>query len=149
MAEVDIQLELNGGETVGDLLRFEPGSRLEGRVQVTPAEDIHCRRVAVQVSWHTADRGRDESGPSPVAEQHLADGPLPANALLSQPFAFDLPREPWSFTGTIVNIVWEVRVVIDLPLAADLDKVQPFILAPRDQGAAQPSESSAYSRKNN
>jgi len=134
MAQADIQLELNGGETVGGLLRFEPGSRLEGRVQV---------------SWHTADRGRDESGPSPVAEQHLADGPLPANALLSQPFAFDLPREPWSFTGTIVNIVWEVRVVIDLPLAADLDKVQPFLLAPRDQGAAQPSESSAYSRKNN
>ena len=136
MPNADIQLELSGGEPVGERLRFDPGSRLEGQVQVTPAEDIHCRRVVVRVGWHTADRGGAESGPSPLLEQQLADGPLAANRLLSQTFAFDLPRAPWSFSGTIVNIVWEAWVVIDLPLASDLTKGQPFILAPRGQGPA-------------
>ena len=136
MTNADIQLELSGGEPVGDLLRFDPGSRLEGHVQVTAAEEIKCRRVVVQVTWYTADHGNLESGPTPVREQHLADGPLAANTLLSQSFALDLPRQPWSFTGTLVNIVWVARVVIDLPLARDLEKVQPFILAPRAPGAA-------------
>ncbi len=138
MANADIQLELSGGEPVGSWLRFDPGSRLEGHVQVTPAEDIHCRGVVVRVSWRTADHGNPESGPSPALEQHLADGPLMANSLLSQSVAIDLPREPWSFSGMVVNIVWEARVVIDMPLAADLNQVQPFLLAPRSPAPVPP-----------
>jgi hypothetical protein len=131
MAKANIEIELSGGEPDGALQRFEPGSRLEGTVRVTPAEDIHSRRVLLRVGWHTADNGNSESGPSQALEQQLAEGPLAANTMVSQPFALDLPREPWSFTGAIVTIVWEASVIIDVPMAPDITLVQPFTLAPR------------------
>lgn len=143
MAQANIEIELSGGEPVDGQLRFEPGSRLEGVVRVMPAEDIHCRRVVVRVGWHTADHGYAESGPSPVLEQSIAAGPLTANALLSQPFAFDLPHQPWSYTGALVTLVWEARVVIDVPLAPDIELVQPFRLAPPGQGSAAPAGAAA------
>jgi hypothetical protein len=129
MANATFQIGLRGGENMGGLMRFDPGSRLEGLVQVMPTENIRSKRVLVRVGWHT--EGRGDQNRSTVGELQIAQGGLTANNLLSQPFAIDLPREPWSFAGHYISIVWEVRVVIDIPLGSDLQAAQPFIMAPR------------------
>ena len=61
----------------------------------------------------------------------LAEGPLAANVSIRHDFNFGLPREPWSYAGHYVSIIWEIAVVVDIPLATDINAQQPFILAPR------------------
>lgn len=129
MANAAFQISLRGGEPLGGLMRFDPGSRLEGVANVLPEDNIRSKRVLVRVGWHTEGRG-DADGAT-IGELVMAQGGLTANTPLVQSFAIDLPREPWSFAGHYINIVWTVKVVVDIPLAADLQAVQPFIVAPR------------------
>jgi len=131
MANATFQISLRGGQPMGGLMRFDPGSRLEGLAQIMPAENIRSRRVLVRVGWHT--EGRGDSNAATVGEMQLAQGGLTAGTPLSQPFAIVLPREPWSFAGHYINIIWDVRVIVDIPLGGDLQATQPFILAPRQQ----------------
>ncbi len=142
MANATFQIGLRGGETVGSgLMRFDPGSRLEGLAQVMPTENIRSKRVLVRVGWHPDGRG--DQNKATIGELEIAQGGLTASTLLSQPFAIDLPREPWSFAGHYVSIIWEVRVVVDIPFGSDLQAVQPFIMAPWHQPGMPASSSRA------
>jgi hypothetical protein len=129
MANAAFQISFRGGEPVGDTVRLEPGSRLEGMVQVMPAENIRAKRVVVRVGWHTEGRGMQNS--ATVGELQIAQGNLTANTPVAQAFSLDLPREPWSFSGYYINIVWTVKVIVDIPLGVDLEAVQPFVVAPK------------------
>ncbi|MBI3243992.1 MAG: hypothetical protein HYZ49_17050 [Chloroflexi bacterium] len=128
MANATIQISLSGGEAEGEWMRFEPGSVLQGTAQIVPQGDIRCNHVYVRLQWHTEGRGTRNEGR--VGEIDMAQGTLAANTPLSQNFHFTLPKEPWSYAGHYINIVWEVVVNIDIPLAPDLNFSQPFILAP-------------------
>ena len=66
-----------------------------------------------------------------MGELQISQGNLTAGTPLAQAFALDLPREPWSFAGHYVSIVWDVRVIVDIPLGTDLEAIQPIIVAPR------------------
>lgn len=129
MAGADIRFTLSGGEPVEGLMRFEPGAMLQGQVQVTPQDDIRCNAVRIRLQWHTEGRGiRDEgvAAEIPMAGQ----GTLQASVPLSQQFNIILPKAPWSYAGHYINIIWELKVTIDIPLASDINAAQPFILAP-------------------
>ena len=141
MANVTIAIELSGGEDVAGTPSFEPGSRLEGTVRVTAADNINCRGVLVRVGWRTTGRANTEA--ALVGTVTIAPGPLAAGTSLSQPFALDLPHEPWSYAGQLIQILWEARAVIDLALVQDISAVAPFILAPRGRGPATPSDQPA------
>ena len=131
MPNVDIQIELVGGEPGAALPRFPPGSRLEGQVQVTPAEDLHCRRVVAQVTWRAEEPHYADYRRTVVGDLEISRGPLAAGTLVSRPFVLDLPKEPWSYTGELFSIVWEVRVVVDLPGQPDVVVTKPFRMDPR------------------
>jgi len=129
MAKADIQIELRGGEVEGGLMRFEPGASLQGTLQVTPEGDIRCNHLYVRLQWRTEGRGdRDEQR---VAEVDVFQGTLQAGMPSSDGFHFTLPREPWSYAGHYINIIWEIAVIFSIPLSPDLRYHQPFILAPR------------------
>ena len=129
MANAAFQISFRGGEPTSGTVRFDPGSRLEGLVQIMPMENIRAKRVLVRVGWHTEGRGDQDR--ATVGELQIAQGNLTANTPISQSFSLDLPREPWSFSGFYINIVWDVRVTVDIPLGTDLEAVQPFIVAPK------------------
>jgi hypothetical protein len=61
----------------------------------------------------------------------LAQGNLTTNTAVAQAFSLDLPREPWSLAGYYVNVVWDVAVIVDIPLGTDLEATQSFIVAPK------------------
>ena len=129
MANTDIRITLNDGEPMGALMRYEPGSAIRGTVKLTTDGAINCRAAYIRLQWRTEGRGdRDQEK---CGERVLAEGALAPNANLSKDFNFTLPREPWSFAGHYVNIVWEIAVVIDLPMARDIVQAEQFILAPR------------------
>jgi hypothetical protein len=129
MASADIRFTLSGGEAAGGLMRFEPEGMLQGSVQVVPQEDIRCNAVRIRLQWHTEGRGTRDEGIAaeiPMAPQ----GTLQARVPLSQQFNIILPKAPWSYAGHYINIVWELKVTIDIPMASDLNATQAFILAP-------------------
>jgi len=129
MDKAAFQISFRGGDPMSGTVRVDPGSRLEGLAQVLPSENIRCKRVMVRVGWPT--EGRGDRNYATIGELQIGQGNLTANTPLAQAFSVDLPREPWSFAGHYVSIVWEVRVIVDVPLGSDLEAVQPFIVAPK------------------
>jgi hypothetical protein len=129
MVNVTVRIDLRGGEPEGGVLRFEPGSRLEGVAELMSGEAVNCRRAVLRVGWHTRSNG--DTDQATIGELPMAAGALAANTHLVQPFAVDLPRAPWSYSGLLIKIVWEAELVLDMPLGVDLHSRQPFLLAPR------------------
>ena len=73
----------------------------------------------------------DEDGCLLPRQVEIAQGNLVANTPIVQSFAFNLPAEPWSFAGHYINIIWQVEVIVDIPLGVDLHAEQPFVMAPQ------------------
>ena len=128
MASADIRITISGGEPTSGMLRFEPGGTMQANVQITPQDTINAKQAVARVTWHTEGRGDRDSGVA--VEIPLAQGALAAGTPIYQTFNVVLPKEPWSYSGHYINIIWELKVTIDIPMAPDINAAQPFILAP-------------------
>jgi hypothetical protein len=127
MADIDIELTLQGGQVDDGGRRYEPGSTIQGRARLTSDGTVECSRVVVRLEWHTEGRGdRDQRC---ADEVELASGILPER--LDQSFTLTVPQVPWSYDGNYINIIWQVRVVVDIPLAFDSRAEAPIVVAPR------------------
>ena len=126
MARADCQITMRGGEPVNGWQRFEPGGPVEGEVQIVPDSDIRANHVWIRLQWHTEGRGDRDQGR--VAEIDVFQGVLTARTPYTYGFNFTLPREPWSYAGHYINIIWEIVAEIDVPMAPDLRQGQLFIL---------------------
>lgn len=114
MPELDVRL---------DQTNCRPGGTLTGRVVLDGLEPPP-RRIAVSLLWHTSGKG--EQDVQVVARQELDD----PQASGSWRFAFQLPDQPLSFSGTLITLEWLVEVLVSpgkrLVQAA-------FVLAPDGQ----------------
>ena len=128
MASADIEVTLHGGQTAGMVKRYAPGEVLRGEVLVVPDGDLNSRKLLARLQWRTEGRGDPDRGV--VEELILFQGKMKAGMPYQYSFQFTLPNEPWSYAGHYINIVWEVAVVIDIPLGRDPKGSQPFILSP-------------------
>ncbi|NIS82650.1 MAG: hypothetical protein GTO14_21165 [Anaerolineales bacterium] len=129
MTKANFEIVLREGEMESGMMRYEPGGYLRGSVQVTPVSDLNCRHLNARLVWRTEGRGdRDREI---VDELDLFQGLLRAGDTSYHTFHFNMPQEPWSYAGYYVNIIWELEVAIDVPMAADPKASEVFILAPR------------------
>ncbi len=128
MAKADFLITLHGGDLDGEWPHFAPGSTLAGSVQIVTDSDVRANHVWVRLQWHTEGRGDTDQGRA--AELDVFQGVLTARTPYTYGFNFALPREPWSYAGHYINIIWEVVAEIDVPMAPDLRHRQVFILAP-------------------
>ena len=48
-----------------------------------------------------------------------------------QSFTLTVPQMPWSYAGYYIHIIWQVRVVVDIPLTIDIGAEAPIVVAPR------------------
>jgi hypothetical protein len=128
MASADIRITLSGGEPVGGALRFDPGGTMQVAVQIVPQDTINAKQAKAVVEWHTEGRGDQDSGIA--LEVPLAQGSLAAGMPIQQTFNVVLPKEPWSYAGHYINIIWLLKVTIDIPFSPDINAAQPFVLAP-------------------
>jgi hypothetical protein len=129
MANANIQITLHNADMLEGTPSYEPGSVVQGTVHVTPQEDIKCNHVWVRLGWHT--EGRGTRAEKVIEQMDIAQGVLSAHTPISRSFNFNAPREPWSYAGHYINIVWEVKVTIDIPLATDVNQSLPFVVTPR------------------
>lgn len=129
MARVDFFITLHGGDIDGNWQRFEPGNPLQGSVQLVTDSDVRANHVWIRLQWHTEGKGDRDEGR--VAELDVFQGVLTPQMPMQYSFNFTLPDAPWSYAGHYINIIWEVVVEVDVPMAPDIRQGQLFILAPR------------------
>jgi hypothetical protein len=115
-------------EGAGQMPVFQPRAALSGIVEIQPDEVIKCRQVFVTVGWHTEGRG-DRNGMD-IYVDNLPITEIRPEAPLRHQFETTLLPEPWSYGGSLIRIVWEVHVKIDIPMATDINQTLQFILAP-------------------
>jgi hypothetical protein len=130
MADVDIELALQGGEVENGGRRYEPSSPVHGSARLTPHGTVECRRVVARLEWHTEGSGdRDREC---VDEVELVKVSL--SEPLVRRFTLTVPQQPWSYAGHYINIIWQVRVIVDIPFAPDISSEEPIVVAPRRAG---------------
>jgi hypothetical protein len=128
MADIDIELTLQGGQVSDGWRRYEPGSTVRGWIRLTPREHVNCDRVLARLEWHT--EGRGDLDRHRAAEIVLAGGDLTANTSAIRDFNISVPRDPWSYAGHYINIIWEVIVVVCIPYALDVIQKEAIVVAP-------------------
>jgi hypothetical protein len=132
-----IMIQVTSGQDLGNgYRRFDPGSTITGNVQIMPEQSFKCREASMWVEWHTEGRGDRDSGKgTPII---LGQGELQAGIPIQQPFSLTLPPQPWSYSGHYVNIIWELKVQIDIPWGKDINYTLNFLMRPGET-AQQPA----------
>ena len=128
MAKADMQLTLQGGRDRFDWRQYQPGETLQGVLTIVPDQDVRCQHVYVRLGWHTDGRGTRYD--ANVEELDLFQGTLTGGMPRVFEFSFTLPRDPWSFQGHYVSVVWDVLARIDVSWAKDPTQVTGFVLRP-------------------
>ena len=82
---------------------FRPGETLEGvagwQLNQTP------ERLEARLFWHTQGKGTEDVE---VVASFPFDQPAREEA---RPFQFQLPDAPFSFSGTLISLIWAVELV--------------------------------------
>ncbi len=65
------------------------------------------RALEVRLFWFTRGKGMPDAG---IADKRRIEQPL---ARGSQPFELRLPDVPFSFSGTLVSLIWAVEIVAE------------------------------------
>lgn len=84
----------------------EPGARVEGRID-WDAGGERVETLMVSLLWHTSGKGTEDIE---IVDQITVEGPGPQG---SHAFSFALPDFPWSFSGTLVSLVWSVEASLE------------------------------------
>lgn len=97
---------------------LETGETLHGVLTWIPEKDGNIKGIAVSFGWRTEGRGDTTS--DRVATMALAGGPVHAGQAVRCPFALPVPvLAPPSYDGSILRIIWELAIAIDIPWAID------------------------------
>jgi hypothetical protein len=83
---------------------FKPGEAIEGTVSWHLDEDAEA--VEVRLFWYT--RGKGSQDVEIVATRQI---PRPESSG-TRPFAFEVPRGPYSFSGKLITLAWAIELVV-------------------------------------
>ena len=91
-----------------DRTQFQPGEEISGQFLVVPDDARTLKAVELSVLWYTEGKGDEDMGVHHFERLDAQDGGVD----LSRPIGFRcrLPNSPLSYQGTILKIVWCVRV---------------------------------------
>lgn len=85
---------------------LEPGSELRGRIDWR-AEGESIESVLVSLLWYTEGKGTEDVE---IVEQVEVERPAMQG---DHEVSFRLPDFPWSFSGTLVSLVWAVEASLE------------------------------------
>ena len=124
----EVQIELQGEHEWDGPMIVPPGATISGEVDIMPTQDIKCNHLLIQLKWYT--EGKGDLDEQVIDQMDIRQGVLPAGNRISESFTFNLPDQPWSYSGHYVNVIWAVAVKIDIPLARDVNYSYPFVMTP-------------------
>ncbi|NWK55108.1 hypothetical protein HW115_05770 [Verrucomicrobiaceae bacterium N1E253] len=81
---------------------FTPGDTISGKLQWTPTSD--AKTVGFRLFWYTSGKGTQDI-------EVIEELEWPANQGEGS-FAFTLPNSPYSFSGTLVSLIWALEAVL-------------------------------------
>jgi hypothetical protein len=96
----ELRIELAGGRSA-----FTPGEPFSGRVAWRVEEQPAS--VELRLFWYTSGKGTQDVG---VVTSMALAAPRPED---QRDFTLPLPREPYSFSGTLVSVVWAVELLVE------------------------------------
>lgn len=129
MAKGEIQVEFrNATNSSGETAHYQPGNLLEGIAIIIPKKAIKARHIYIELEWQT--HGRGDVDRATVEQKDVFQGELMAGMPVHYDFSFVLPPEPWSYNGHYVNIMWTIKVQVDVPFSGDIVHREPFVLSP-------------------
>jgi hypothetical protein len=96
----ELRLELAGGRR-----GFTAGEPLSGRA--TWRVDGEPSSVELRLFWYTSGKGTQDVG---VVNSTTFAAP---RAQDQRDFTLPLPREPYSFSGTLISLVWAIELIVE------------------------------------
>jgi hypothetical protein len=100
MSESAVHIELAGGRTT-----FTPGEPLSGhvtwRVEDQPAS------AELRLFWYTSGKGTQDVG---IVQTMAFAAPRSDDR---RDFTLPLPREPYSFSGTLISLGWAIELIVE------------------------------------
>jgi hypothetical protein len=96
----ELRIELAGGRT-----GFKAGEPLSGRVSWQLADQPTS--VELRLFWYTSGKGTQD-----VSVVNSTVFPTPRSAD-QRDFTLPLPREPYSFSGTLISLVWALELIVE------------------------------------
>jgi hypothetical protein len=96
----ELRIELADGRTA-----YRPGEPLSGRV-AWRVEDQPAS-VELRLFWYTSGKGTQDVG---VVETMTFATPRMDDR---RDFTLPLPREPYSFSGTLISLIWAIELIVE------------------------------------
>jgi hypothetical protein len=96
----ELRIELTGGRT-----NYRPGEPLSGRASWRV--DGQPSSAALKLFWYTSGKGTRDVG---VVDTTVFPSPRPQD---QREFTLPLPREPYSFSGKLISLVWAVELLVE------------------------------------
>ncbi len=98
---MSIRIHLKGG------VAYEPGSEVRGRVEWQAEAGERPKAVLISLLWHTEGKGTEDVE---ILEQIEVEHPP---VIGDRDFTFRLPDFPWSFSGTLLSLIWAVEASLE------------------------------------
>jgi hypothetical protein len=95
-----LRIDISGGQKA-----FKPGERIGGRV--TWQVDDPPQSAELRLFWYTSGKGTQDVG---NVETVVFQTPQTHD---DRTFSVTLPREPYSFSGKLVSIVWALELIVE------------------------------------
>ena len=115
MAQLSIHTEL-------DNTQFVPGERLNGRVSWQGITGIG--KAELRLFYYTSGKGTRDAT---VVDQREWTSP---QETAQEGFSFELPEGPYSFSGTLISLIWALELV--LAPGGKMERLE-FTLSPTGQ----------------
>ena len=96
----ELRIELAGGRTA-----FMPGEPLSGRVAWRV--EGQPSSVELRLFWYTSGKGTKDVG---IVQTMAFAVPRPED---QRDFTLPLPREPYSFSGTLISLTWAIELIVE------------------------------------
>ena len=96
----ELRIDLSDGRTV-----FKPGEALSGNVTWRVEEEPSSAEL--RLFWYTSGKGTQDVA---IVETMAFSTPRPDD---HRSFTLTLPREPYSFSGKLISLVWAIELIVE------------------------------------
>ena len=96
----ELTIELDDGRTV-----YRPGESVRGTATWDLADAPDS--IEVRLGWYTEGKGTTDAG---IVHRFREERPGRSG---SNPFEFELPPGPYSFSGSLISLVWTVELIAE------------------------------------
>ncbi|MFP4599148.1 MAG: hypothetical protein ACLFVJ_12895 [Persicimonas sp.] len=105
---------------------FKPGDKIVGAVHVECDADRACEQLRVRRQWRASGRARPQTGGDD--DIVLFEGKWNAGQSYEYPFIFHVPPGPYSYSGELIEVAWQLVAHAELDDGEQIESVRGFVV---------------------